>query len=293
MKVIIDPGAGPCFGVVKAIEKAEEFLMANQILICNGDLIHNDQELKRLENLGMRNLSIHQAYKQHKKHILFRAHGEPPASYDLAKKYKIDVTDTTCPIVKTLQNKINQTYENIKNTPAQIVIFGAKNHAEIISLQGHCQNTAVIIGNPTEVEKLEISKPIYLFSQTTKYHSNYLLIKKLIEEKILNQNLSLSSYLYFHNSSCKIVAQRDKQLQEFIKNKDLVLFVSGSKSSNGKELFQICKSSGIPSYFVESAKELQKQWFIDKENIGISGATSTPLWLLEEVEKFIKEISIP
>ena len=292
MKVIIDPGSGPCFGVVKAIEKAEELLIANQILICNGDLIHNDQELRRLENLGMRNLSIHQAYKQHKKHILFRAHGEPPASYDLAKKYKIDVTDTTCPIVKTLQNKIKRTYQNIKNTPAQIVIFGSKNHAEIISLQGHCQNTAVIIENAIDIEKLEISKPIYLFSQTTKYHSDYVLIKRLIEEEILKQNLSISAHLYFYDSSCKIVAQRDKQLHEFIKDKDLIIFVSGSKSSNGKQLFHICKNSGIPSYFISSKKDLKKNWFTDKENIGISGATSTPLWLLEEVEKFIKGISI-
>ena len=290
MKVVIDPGAGPCFGVEKAIEKAEELLLTNQTLICNGDLIHNEQELKRLQRLGMHNLSIHQAFKQNKEHILFRAHGEPPASYELAKKYNIRVTDATCPIVKILQNKIKQTYENTRNK-AQIVIFGSKNHAEIISLQGHCQNTAVIIENAIDIEKLEISKPIYLFSQTTKYHSDYVLIKRLIEEEILKQNLSISAHLYFYDSSCKIVAQRDKQLHEFIKDKDLIIFVSGSKSSNGKQLFHICKNSGIPSYFISSKKDLKKNWFTDKENIGISGATSTPLWLLEEVEKFTKGIS--
>jgi len=289
MNVQIDPGAGPCFGVERAINMAEKLLKVNKSLICNGDLIHNEQEINRLKNKGLLNLSIQESIEKKQNHILFRAHGEAPSSYHLAQKNGISITDATCPIVKKLQQQIASTHQLLQSQAGRIVIYGQKNHPEVISLLGHCGQEALIIEKQEDLQHLESTEPIYLFSQTTKYQSDYEEIKKLIEEKLIKQQSS--AQLYYHHSSCQIVAKRDIQLQHFIKSKDLILFVSGRKSSNGKQLFQICKNSGIPSYFIGSASEIKPIWLKAKLNIGISGATSTPLWLLNEVKNEVQKIS--
>lgn len=282
MNISIDPGAGPCFGVQKAIDKAEEVLKNHSALICMGDLIHNEAEIGRLSELGMKSQSIEQVLKQKPEIVLFRAHGEPPSSYDLLSKEKIEVIDASCPIILNLQKKIREAYKKCRINNGQIVIYGQKDHAEIISLQGNCKNSAIIIENIEDIHNLDFSRPTYLFSQTTKYRSTYKKIHNRIIDKMKSEGID-SSLLHFSDSSCKIVALRDEQLKEFIKDKDVILFVSGSKSSNGKQLFQICKSIQPKSYFISQTEDIKPEMILGKENIGVSGATSTPKWLLEDV----------
>lgn len=290
MNIEIDPGAGPCFGVERAIEKAESILKEKSVLYTVGELIHNEAEVERLEKLGMKTIAMEQAVSGDYPYVLFRAHGEPPSSYDNVKNAKVEVEDATCPIVINLQKKMAKTYEEIKGTNGQIVLFGKKKHPEVISLMGHCANKAIVIENLEELTQIDFSIPIYLFSQTTKYRSEYYLIKEKIEKKLVELNLTASSHFIFNDSSCKIVARRDEQLRSFVEDKDLILFVSGTKSSNGKQLFQICKNTGIETYFISRIEELNKEWFRAKNNIGISGATSTPKWLLEEMSLRVKEL---
>jgi (E)-4-hydroxy-3-methyl-but-2-enyl pyrophosphate reductase len=292
MKISIDPGAGPCFGVQKAIDKAEEVLNKKSRLICMGDLIHNESENHRLSQLGMVNLNIEAVLEEKPEVVLFRAHGEPPESYGLMKKQQIDIIDATCPIVLNLQKKIRETHHLIKKSSGYILIYGQSSHAEVISLMGNCENTASIIEKLEEVHQLDLSQPIYLFSQTTKYRSTYQKIRDAILQRLASENID-SSRLHFHDSSCKIVARRDEQLQEFISDKDAVLFVSGSKSSNGKQLFEICKNTQPQSFFISYVEDVKAEMILNKKHIGISGATSTPHWLLQEVEKKVKEILNP
>ena len=287
MNIEIDPGAGPCFGVERAIKIAEKTMQQNHQLFCIGDLIHNEQEIKRLEKEGMKIIQLQEAIDQQIPTVLFRAHGETPRSFQVAKENNIRIIDATCPIVIRLQKQIKETYQKIRKNEEQILIFGKRNHPEIISLLGFCERNAIIIEQVEDLEPINFIKPTYLFSQTTKYQSDYYHIKKEIENRIRLLNMP-SSYLHFHDSSCKVVAKRDKQLKEFIEEKDLIIFVSGRKSSNGKQLFQICMQSGIPSYFISKPEELKPNWLDGKENIGISGATSSPNWLLEKVKKKIE-----
>ncbi len=290
MKIEIDPGAGPCFGVERAIEKAETILKEKSVLYTVGDLIHNEAEVERLEKIGMKTIAMDQAISGEYPNVLFRAHGEPPSSYQNTKDARVEVEDATCPIVINLQKKIAKTYSTIKNDKGQIILFGKKNHPEVISLLGHCENTAMVIEKLEDLNSIDFSIPIYLYSQTTKYRSEYFLIKKEVEHRISELNIKDSSHFNFHDSSCKIVARRDEQLQDFVEGKDLILFVSGTKSSNGKQLFQICKNTGVESYFISRIEELKKEWFLSKDNIGISGATSTPKWLLEQMSSRVKEL---
>lgn len=289
MKISIDPGAGPCFGVQKAIDKADEVLKEKSQLVCMGDLIHNESEISRLSQLGMFTNSLDEVLQQKPEMVLFRAHGEPPESYQLMKKNNIQIIDASCPIVLNLQRKIRETWEKIQTSGGQILIYGHANHAEVISLQGNCEHNAIIIESPDDVDQIDVSVPIYLFSQTTKYRSVYLQIRDMILQQ-LNQKGLDSSHFYFHDSSCKIVARRDEQLREFVKDKDVILFVSGSKSSNGKQLFQICKTLQSNSYFISRVEDVKPEMIVHKTHIGISGATSSPKWLLEEVAARIEAV---
>jgi len=289
MIIDIDPGAGPCFGVERAINMAEQVLNDHHQLLCIGDLIHNEQELFRLKKLGMEIINLKQAVKSKPNSVLFRAHGEAPSVYNALKTNNIAIIDTTCPIVRQLQLKIKNTYNNFNNKKGQIIIYGNSKHPEIISLLGHCNGEANIIENETDLDNIDLSLPIHLFSQTTKYRTNYLLIKERLLEKLTELGLEHSSHLIFHDSSCKTVAKRDEQLKDFIQDKDIIIFVSGKNSSNGKQLFNICKKSGITSYFVSQVSDLERNWFDDVKSVGISGATSTPSWLLFDIQKAIQE----
>ncbi len=241
--------------------KIDPGLAQTDTLYSMGDIVHNGEEMLRLEQLGMQSVSFETALNNKPKQVLFRAHGEPPASYQKMEAAGISVKDATCPIVLKLQKDIAKVYEATKDNGSQILIFGKRNHPEVISLLGHCNNKAIVIEHAEDLEHIDFDKTLYLFSQTTKYKSDYQLLRNNIVKKLEAKGKDPKTSLIFNKSSCGIVANRDKQLREFVKDRDLMIFVSGEKSSNGKQLFEI-----------------------------VSGATSTPLWLLEKVKTHIETL---
>lgn len=286
----IDPGAGPCFGVERAIQVAEKALDQEPTLYSMGDIVHNEEEMLRLERMGMETISFDQALQKKPQKVLFRAHGEPPASYKKMQEEGIEVKDATCPIVLRLQKDIAKVYEATKGNNSQILIFGKRNHPEVVSLLGHCADTAVLIEHSSDLERIDFDKTLYLFSQTTKYKSDYMVLRNNIIAALEQRGKDPDTSFIFHKSSCRIVANRDTQLRDFVQDRDLMIFVSGAKSSNGKQLFNICKQVQPNSYFVSRPEDIELDWFQGYKHIGVSGATSTPLWLLEKVKAHIENI---
>ena len=297
----IDSNSGFCFGVTRAIRTAEEELPKGA-LCCLGDIVHNGQEVARLEGLGLQTIDNDdlRSLPPHSR-VLLRAHGEPPSTYWIAEQRGIEVIDATCPVVKKLQDRIRACYELHKNdeaVPPQIVIYGKRGHAEVIGLQGQTNNTAIVIEREEELDQLDFSRPIYLFSQTTKSVEGFQSLVKAIQQK---QNLcsvseavctpSAKRSFEYHDTICRSVANRVAQLQAFAKAQDLVIFVGGGKSSNAKVLYQHCVEANPKTIFVSSPDELEDKLAEYREQIqtnpdwkvGICGATSTPLWLMEKV----------
>lgn len=295
MTCSIDTNSGFCFGVTRAINAAEGEL-SNGSLYCLGDIVHNGQEVKRLELLGLRTIDYDdlRTLPSHAR-VLLRAHGEPPSTYWIAQQRGIEIIDATCPVVKKLQDRIRACYEAHKNDealPPQIVIYGKPGHAEVIGLQGQTNNTAIVIENTDQLDRLDFSRPIYLFSQTTKSVEGFQELVEAIQSAISHQPSAVS--FEYHDTICRNVANRVSQLQAFARSNDLVIFVGGSKSSNAKVLYQHCLEANPNSLFVSSADELNNlttKWS-DSEaglRIGICGATSTPLWLMERVKEEIEK----
>ena len=304
MVVSIDTNSGFCFGVTRAIKAAESELQ-NGALCCLGDIVHNGQEVARLEQLGLRTIDYDdlRSLPSHSR-VLLRAHGEPPSTYWIAQQRGISVIDATCPVVKKLQDRIRACYEQHKNDealPPQIVIYGKPGHAEVIGLQGQTNNTAIVIESTEQLDRLDFSRPIYLFSQTTKSVEGFQTLVEAIKKKIdlcsVSEAvcaLSAKRSFEYHDTICRSVANRVKELQNFARANDIVIFVGGTKSSNAKVLFNHCKEANENTYFVSSPDEvenLQSSIFKlqSKTNpdlkIGICGATSTPLWLMEAVSE--------
>lgn len=278
-KVEIDPLSGCCFGVVNAIRKAEEQLSKQSSLYCLGDIVHNTIEVERLQERGLRTIT-HQDLSQLKNvTILFRAHGEPPLTYQTAQQNGIEVIDATCPVVLHLQKRIKKIYEEAKCSNTQLLIFGKVGHAEVNGLVGQTDNTAIVIEHPDETDKIDFSRPIVLFSQTTQSQDEY---KILIEE--IQKRIHPEVSFEYYNTICKYFGNRMPQIREFAAAHDCVLFVSDAKSSNGKALFKACLETNQSTHFVSGPMDVQKEWIEGKENIGICGATSTPVWLMEEVK---------
>ncbi len=286
MKVKIDENSGFCFGVVYAVEKAEKYLEKNKFLFCLGDIVHNDVEVSRLENRGLKIIQKKDLFDIKNEKILIRAHGEPPETYKIAKKNNINIIDASCPIVLKLQTKIRKTYLNMKSKNGQIVIFGKKGHAEIIGLSGHTNNEAIIVSSEEDLSKIDYSKPIALFSQTTKSSTSYY---KIIEK--IKKNLKTNDFTYL-DSVCKQVANRDKSLKHFCAEKDIIIFISGKKSSNGQMLYNICKEQTENTKFVSEIDQIKPQWFKNVEIAGITGATSTPAWLLKKAKNVIEKMNL-
>lgn len=286
MKVKIDENSGFCFGVVYAVEKAEKYLENNKSLFCLGDIVHNDVEISRLENRGLKIIQKKDLFDIKNEKILIRAHGEPPETYKIAKKNNINIIDASCPIVLKLQTKIRKTYLNMKLKDGQIVIFGKKGHAEIIGLSGHTNNEAIIVSSEEDLSKIDYSKPIALFSQTTKSSTSYY---KIIEK--IKKNLKTNDFTYL-DSVCKQVANRDKSLKNFCAEKDIIIFISGKKSSNGQMLYNICKEQTENTKFVSEIDQIKPQWFKNVEIAGITGATSTPAWLLNKAKNVIEKMNL-
>lgn len=290
----IDSNSGFCFGVTRAIRTAEEELQKGA-LCCLGDIVHNGQEVARLEGLGLQTIDNDdlRSLPPHSR-VLLRAHGEPPSTYWIAEQRGIEVIDATCPVVKKLQDRIRACYELHKNdeaVPPQIVIYGKRGHAEVIGLQGQTNNTAIVIEREEELDLLDFTRPIYLFSQTTKSVESFQSLVEAIKSQI--SNLKSQIALEAHDTICRSVANRVAQLQEFAKAQDLVIFVGGGKSSNAKVLYNHCLEANPKTIFVSSPDELENKLAEYREQIqtnpdwkvGICGATSTPLWLIERVSE--------
>ena len=286
MQIEIDHGSGFCFGVTTAIKKAEEELAKGGKLYCLGDIVHNGMEVERLHHAGLITIDHEEMKSLHGVKVLLRAHGEPPETYALAERNHIEIIDATCPVVLQLQKRIKKQY--VSNPNAQIVIFGKNGHAEVLGLVGQTESHASVVEKFDDVRalkesgKLDFSKDIYLYSQTTKSLDEFHRIIAYCQAHITGQAIFKS-----FDTICRQVANRMPNIASFATKHDVILFVSGRKSSNGKVLFNECKSVNANSYQIESASEIDMDWLKGKSTVGICGATSTPKWLMEECKEFI------
>ena len=282
IKVDIDKDSGFCFGVVHAIQQAEKRLEDKKQLYCIGDIVHNEQEIERLSKKGLKTISHEDLTHVKEKEVLLRAHGEPPSTYQLLEENSIHVIDATCPVVLRLQQHIKQAKK--ENPQAQIVIFGKKGHAEVNGLVGQINGEAIVIETDEDIQKIDSNREIVLFSQTTmsveKFHH--------LREKLDRMGIKA---IKFNDTICRQVSNRAPLLQKFVKKYDLILFVSGKKSSNGKYLYTICKQENPNTHFITSAEEVCPEWFLNCQNVGICGATSTPLWLMENIKERVLKLT--
>jgi len=286
IEVEIDPGAGFCFGVTCAIQQAEKALNEGLTIYTLGDIVHNSIEIERLQSRGLEAIDHEQYKKMQNTTVLLRAHGEPPETYRTAHENNIRLIDATCPVVLRLQNRIKEGYQQMKEAGGQVIIYGKKGHAEVIGLEGQAHMEAIVISSIDDIEKIDFSRPVILFSQTTMQGDKFDEIWKEIEKRMVNKD-SFEA----HNTICKKVANRIPNLKEFARNKDLVIFVSSEKSSNGKMLYQICREENLNTYFVTDEADIRQEWFHNGSIVGISGATSTPQWILEKVARQIKSFN--
>jgi 4-hydroxy-3-methylbut-2-enyl diphosphate reductase len=278
LNITIDQKSGFCFGVVYAIQMAEEILNERGYLHCLGDIVHNDEEIARLKKKGLITIN-HQELKSLKnEHVLIRAHGEPPSTYEQAILNNITIIDATCPVVLKLQNRIKQSYDKKEN----ILLFGKNGHAEVIGLMGQINNNGMVFQDMEDLENAELPQNITLYTQTTKSKSTFNTIATDLKQKGYNVTA--------HDTICTQVADRDGELRKFATKFDKVVFVAGKKSTNGMVLYNVCKEINPNTYFVSSTSELNKEWFKENDSIGICGATSTPLWLMENVKEVLEKI---
>ena len=292
MKVTIDQNSGYCFGVEFAIQMAEDEMDQAKELYCLGDIVHNDMEVQRLYNKGLRIIDHDQLKNLHDCKVLIRAHGEPPETYAIALKNNIELIDASCPVVLKLQNRVKQSFDKMQQKNGQVVIYGKKGHAEVIGLTGQTDDKAIIVTEEADLDKINFSKPVALFSQTTKSTKGFYDIKTKIEERFGDGSKVLTEQNFeSHDSICRQVSNREPRMKIFAEEYDVVLFVSGKKSSNGKALYKVCKDYNDRSYFIENSSEINMDWFQEEDSIGICGATSTPMWLMEDVAKSILDIA--
>jgi 4-hydroxy-3-methylbut-2-enyl diphosphate reductase len=276
IQVEIDNNSGFCFGVVYAIDMAEEILDDHGYLYCLGDIVHNDEEVKRLEAKGLKIIDHEHLNDLKDEKVLIRAHGEPPSTYQIALENNLELIDASCPVVLKLQNRIRKSFEK----DDQIYIYGKHGHAEVKGLLGQTNNKAVVFQQLEELSLDNIPKKITLYSQTTKSVDKYNEISDVLKEAGVEVEMN--------DTICRQVSNRDKELRNFAGNYDKVVFVSGTKSSNGKVLYKVCKDKNPNTYFVSNPDEVQKNWFASNDKVGICGATSTPMWLMEDVKNKIE-----
>jgi 4-hydroxy-3-methylbut-2-enyl diphosphate reductase len=289
MDVTIDQKSGFCFGVVYAIEMAEEILKKDNKLYCLGDIVHNNKEVDRLNNLGLEIINHDQLESLSGCKVLIRAHGEPPSTYEIALKNDIELLDASCPVVLKLQHQIKEGYEQIKNINGQVIIFGKEGHAEVTGLVGQTDGKAIIVTTEEDLKKVDFDKPIYIYSQTTKSPAAFQNIINNIKDRLSSDGKSDELKFVVHDTLCRQVSGREPQLKQFSIDNDVIIFVSGTKSSNGKMLYSSCKDENKQSYFISDVNEIREDWFKNISSVGICGATSTPRWLMEEVAEFIKK----
>ncbi len=292
MKVSIDKNSGFCWGVVRTVDIAEEVMHGSAELYSLGPIIHNPMEINRLKEKGLETITHDDFEHLNGKKVLIRAHGEPPSTYALARKHGVELIDATCPVVTKVQERIRKFYDK----GYQVVVFGKKDHAEVIGLVGHTNNEAIVIKSVGEISKVDLTRKTVLFSQTTMDKPTFYEIAKVLKESIhaeFEVGTFEESALDFHakDTICGQVSGRDKKLREYASQNDIMIFVAGKNSSNGKVLHEICKEANPATYFVEDESELKPEWFEGKESVGISGATSTPQWLMEKVKATVENLS--
>jgi len=290
MNVFIDKVSGFCFGVNHAVEAAELELKDNSKLYCLGDIVHNETEVRRLTDRGLIIINHEEFKKLHDCKVLIRAHGEPPETYQIAKENNITLVDASCPIVLKLQKKIHKAYEKMLVVGGQVLIYGKKGHAEVLGLVGQTDNTAIVIDKDEDLNSIDFTKPIRLFSQTTKSIDGLAKITELIKQRIKEKNPNVDFDFIANDTICRQVSNRSKELKDFAHKHEVIIFVSGKKSSNGMFLYDVCKSVNAHTYLVSNTDELNSEWFKDINNVGICGATSTPVWLMEEIAAIISKM---
>ena len=281
LQIEIDNGSGFCFGVTTAIQKAEEELGKGETLYCLGDIVHNGMEYERLRSMGLVTIDHDQMRQLHHVKVLLRAHGEPPETYELARSNNIEIIDATCPVVLQLQKRIKKQFEA---GDGQIVIFGKKGHAEVLGLVGQTQSKAIVIENFDEVTKLDFTRDIYLYSQTTKSLDEF---HRIIE--YIQGHMAAGATFKSFDTICRSVANRMPNISQFATRHDLILFVCGRKSSNGKVLFNECKRVNPNTHLIEGPEEIDPTWLDGIQSVGICGATSTPKWLMEQCRDALQD----
>jgi 4-hydroxy-3-methylbut-2-enyl diphosphate reductase len=282
MKVSVDPNSGFCFGVVFAISKAEEELERSGKLYCLGDIVHNNREVERLAAKGLVIITREELKKIHDVSVLIRAHGEPPETYKIALENNLELIDSSCPVVLKLQNRIRIGWEEMQKRKGQIVIYGKEGHAEVNGLLGQTLGEAIVVNSEIDLDKIDFSKPVRFYSQTTQPVMGFKNMVKGIEERYKLKGIKEPDFVPY-NTICTQVSHKEPSLKKFAKEHDVILFVSGKKSSNGLFLYELCKSINSKTYFISDKNEIQKNWFINADSVGVCGATSTPMWLMEDI----------
>lgn len=286
IEVEIDKDSGFCFGVVTAIESAERELKETDVLYCLGDIVHNSLEVERLGQQGLRTIDHREFADLEGKTVLLRAHGEPPSTYEMAKRNRIKIIDATCPVVLRLQRKIHKCYEESKENHSQLVIYGKKGHAEVNGLVGQTEGAAIVIEKKEDLDKLDFNRDILLFSQTTKSLDGF---REIVDE--INRRKGDRIHFEFYDTICRQVANRLPHIKHFASGHDWIYFVAGEKSSNGRMLFEECLKANPHSVFISDAAEITEPLPENVRRVGVCGATSTPKWLMEEVAQKIRLVN--
>lgn len=290
MRITIEAGSGFCFGVRRAIEKAEEALEQGEELYCLGQIVHNEEETRRLWERGMKQTSHAELDTFSGKKVLLRAHGEPPETYDRLHSRGIRVIDATCPVVKKLQVRVKKAFKEKPGT--QVLIYGKQGHPEVIGLEGQTGYRAIVVGDDdVDLAKVDFLKPVVLFSQTTKSLEGFRRLVKKIRERMEASGVDPDNFLRVNDTVCRQVSGRGPAMRQFAQSHDVIIFVGGANSSNGRYLFGLCKEKNQRSYLIANEKELQREWFTGAQSAGVSGATSTPRWQMERVAEAIRDLN--
>lgn len=290
MLVETDNHSGFCFGVRNAVEIAENALHKGERVFSLGSIVHNDKEVERLSSLGLVTID-HEGFRNLRDcKVLIRAHGEPPETYQMANENNIEIIEATCPIVRKLQSRIRQIWSNVKEGNGQVVIFGKPGHAEVVGLLGQINNEGSLLTKPDDAAKIDITIPVYLFSQTTMSVKDYLELAEALKTRMREAGIDPDKNLIIHKTICGQVSNREPHLKVFAKKHEIVIFVSGKESSNGKMLYSVCRSVNPVTYFISSPDEIDPAWFKGKESVGVCGATSTPKWLIEKTAEVIRKL---
>jgi 4-hydroxy-3-methylbut-2-en-1-yl diphosphate reductase len=291
MIVEIDTHSGFCFGVQNAVEIAEKALLEGEKVYSLGSIVHNDREVERLKSLGLESIN-HETFSALKDcKVLIRAHGEPPSTYQIANDNRLTIIEATCPIVRRLQSRIRETWLKTREANGQIIIFGKPGHAEVIGLMGQINNEGILVSKVSDAEKIDTTKPMYLFAQTTMGLQDYYDFAGLLKKKLEERGVAdTEKWIKVNRTICGQVSNREPHLAKFAAKHESIVFVSGKESSNGKMLYSVCKAINPDTHFVSSPEEIEKSWFAGKKSVGICGATSTPKWLIEKIRDYIADI---